>query len=351
MFLNYKSEKGETVQVVPKAFKPLSYSDIVKENGYKIEFIAKDGSVKVNGKKVNGNVSFSTNIDFKHPVQIYALSEGGWLPLPFINSSNILIDQNVLITINAILKDVNKQVYHDRDWWMQFINRKDLTINVFLCAFEGNRQRLPSLEEFIQSVDDASREVSKYFPNAQLTKYKPENFQAIYSTVSAVAPRHQREMTFLKKVAPLVSHSNSEKELGKSMFSILHEANDFHLTKGSLAVIAVLSCLYEDLSGAVFQAARKIIKPKKDDYTTEDAYNALSDLRHVEFFTLSQSVLKDRGSLCTCDRGLAAFWCGLQPMKSIWKNGKFTLTYTLDKHLFPRMPDDKFKELSEIFSG
>jgi hypothetical protein len=49
------------------------------------------------------------------------------------------------------------------------------------------------------------------------------------------------------------------------------------------------------------------------NYSAEDAYNAISDLRHIELAALSQAVLPDRAfALCTNDRGLALFWSALE---------------------------------------
>jgi hypothetical protein len=104
----------------------------------------------------------------------------------------------------------------------------------------------------------------------------------------------------------------------------------------SLVVLAILSCLYERIDGSGFTAARKIIKPRTT-YTRQNAYNALSDLRALEIFVSGLGFQRGPFALCTCDRAIAAFWCGLNAHDHRWENEQFSFTMGLTEDLFPRL--------------
>lgn len=111
LIMKYINEDGETVTFRPQSFDPLSCEDFVAaelgaNNLYPmsahvldVEIIAPDGSVT---KEKSGKVSMPIN--FKKGIQVYALVEGGWLPVPFTSNWAFLVDRNVIGRIEQISK-------------------------------------------------------------------------------------------------------------------------------------------------------------------------------------------------------------------------------------------------------
>ena len=101
MLLKYKTEKGETVELSPKKFKPLSYEDLLPnptkdDKTYFIDVISDFIDIKGKGYQSTGPGKVSAPINFHNPLTIYALVEGGWLPPPFVIPANLLVDRNVI---------------------------------------------------------------------------------------------------------------------------------------------------------------------------------------------------------------------------------------------------------------
>ncbi|MFP4532703.1 MAG: hypothetical protein ACLFNS_08470 [Desulfobacterales bacterium] len=102
--------------------------------------------------------------------------------------------------------------------------------------------------------------------------------------------------------------------------------------------VAVLSCLYEDVSGDGQLLAKRILKPNIK-YSDKEAYNALFDLRMLELFLLFQPFNNKPCALCTCDKALAAFWCAIQPAHGALKTGIPTYQISITEKLFARMTE------------
>ena len=94
----------------------------------------------------------------------------------------------------------------------------------------------------------------------------------------------------------------------------------------------------------------KLLNPKMV-YRSEDAFNALSDLHHLELAAAGQVYFPEEPfAFSTCDRALAALWCALSP-RGVSKDGA-TITFTLDltEELFPRLATDELLQVGSLLS-
>ena len=347
MIFKYVSEQGEIVEIIPEKFTPLTYSDLVanggSDNRYPIEVIANSIKLPNSLEQRSGTASFP--ITFRQPLTIFSLVEGGWLPPPFVLPANYLVDRNVIRELVRIRENSSNPEQSPTHWWLQAMEQFPLLINPVLYAFEGCNQRMPSFEEFLSALDEGSAEIRSFFPSARLVEFEARHDEAVYSVVTDSMHRQKSEVEFLLATVPKVVDRVKTSRLEEVESQILDAAKNLKLKPQSLCVLAILSCLYEIPNS--FKAARRIIKPKKI-YSPQMAYNAVSDLRALEFFLAGLGMQREPFSLCTCDKALAAFWCGLNANTAKWDtDGKFRFNVSIDEQLFPRLSPDAVKKLAE----
>ena len=352
MIFKYVSDQGEIVEVIPEKFTPLTYSDLVANGGsaqrYVIEVFAK--SIKLPNCHDEGPGTASFPITFRQPLTIYSLVEGGWLPPPFVLPANYLLDRNVIRTFVRIREDSSKTELLPTHWWLQSLEGFPILINPVLYASEGSNQRTPSFQEFLSDIEEGSAEVKTFLPNAKLIEFAPKDYAALYSVVTDSLERQKREVEFLLATAPKVVDRVRTSQLLEIESQVFAAAKKLKLKAESLCVLAVLSCLYGKPDGSEFKAARGVIKPTKA-YSPKNAYNAVSDLRALEFFLAALGMEREPFSLCTCDKALAAFWCGLNAHSAKWEtNSKFGFKISVNEQLFPRLSPDELKELAKRIS-
>lgn len=359
MKIKYVSEENGTVEFSPKKFLPMTYDVLVcaMKNGspLKCEGIADTFDVLDEDNHENSISAgkFSFKINFRHNPSIFALVEGGWLPLPFANPSIFLVDRNVISVLSKISKTKRSDI-KDTEWWIDFMKNSGFIINPILYAFEGGRQRLPTFNEFIDSLKKASLEIAKIFPNAKLIQYSDQTYNSVYKIVADFADRTDRETKFLLKVVNKIINRAKDSDLPKIQSEIIKYAVRYRLVGKSLLVLAVLSCLYEKKDGSGFSFARKIIKPK-NKYNEKNAYNAIADMRLLEFFIASFGLIELKDdmeplSLCTCDKSVALFWCALKTQYIKFQGNKLNINFTVSEELFPRLNESEREELSHILS-
>lgn len=105
------------------------------------------------------------------------------------------------------------------------------------------------MEEFKQDFAYASAEISSQLPGARLVKYEDVHFSAGYALISDFADRLNRETEFLMKAIPLITHRIVSSNLSNTRSKVLELADSLDLKGNSLALVAVLSCVYEAKDG------------------------------------------------------------------------------------------------------
>ncbi len=330
--LRHVAEDGQKADIVPRSFKPLTYSDAIqRHNRYRIEGSGGGTIWKTSiPEKVSG--TFSMNIEFYRKVHVYALVKGGWLPVPFVPRGIFLIDQNVLSTLTKIGDGRIQPDY--RDIWLNFLDSPRLVINPVFCAWEGTSRRTPTYSEFRDGFDAASSRISAVLPKANVIRFERVHYDAAYTSIRDSVEPQEKETEFLFYAVPLIRERTSAAKLKEYQRSLVSKAKELGLNDRSLVVIAVFSCLFEK-PGDRSLPGRKILKPKQR-YTEQDAYNALCDLRYLELYMCSR-IIEEPMILCTRDRAMTAFWCLIGPHSVRWENGKFTYSLEFSEHLFPRL--------------
>lgn len=344
-------EKGRSVEFIPKLIKPLTLADLwatLKDEvpSFRLNFFA-DNPI-VDGSQQTGNASIKTSITFNETPSPFALVQGGWLPVPLVIPQQFLVDRNVVAQLKKIKNTGKAERLRAFQWWMQFFSEGKATFNPLPYAWEGGRQKTPSFSEFVSSFDEGVSEIREALPNANVITYGPTEYRQVYQMIQDFEPRAAGEVSFLCAVCPLFANRVSRSNEKKLLDAVTSEARKNALNLNSLAFISALSCIYDDLQGETYSIGRRLLKPKPL-YRPTDAFNALSDLRHIELAVAGQVYFGDEAfSLTTCDHALASLWCALLPRGTHADGREIELTFDLTEELFPRLSLDEIKKVNSL---
>ncbi len=309
---------------------------------------------EVNDKKLmtqkEKSLSFKMNVKFEESITAYALQIGGWLPLTFISTPMLLVDRNIIAMIKKIISGSGRKDVEANRWWFEFINSSSITLNPVLCALEGNNRCTPTYNEFKKEFDDVSFVLKQGLPSAQVVKFKEKHYQASYNIIQELNRRYNVELEFLVKVAPLVVEQYKDNRLLEIEQQILNLASSSGVTKTSLVLLAVLSCLYESKRGEKPLIARKVIKPKRN-YTKFMAHNALSDIHVLELLIYANTIEGTSIGYCTQDKYLTAFWSAIQASNKTKAENTVVVDIKLGKELFTRISESERFELANRLSN
>jgi hypothetical protein len=338
-------ELGHTVEAAPTAVAPLALEDILRacsttDRTLQLKF-ATDAAM-VDGKQVTGNRTLAASISFHQPLRIYALVRGGWVPPPLVIPPMFLVDRNIVATLRQFRRGQRRQDSAELEWWIDLLAGGRAWFNPLPSAMESGERRTPTLDEFVAEFHAASKELAVIFPEARIIAFEQRHFEAAYQIVKALERRTGAEAGFLLEAAPMIAHPVAPHSMFRVKEEIMRLARK-HLARDSpLVLVAAFSCLYGDDDLAI---GRGVLKPT-GYYSLERAHNALSDLRLIELAAISQG-LSELGtfSLCTRDRSLALFWCGVAPQFVAWQEQRPSINLILDRRLFPRLKGAELDEL------
>ena len=358
MKLDNNSHSQFSIQLINEAgkfdfasdiIKPLTFSDLEIAKGhdnpsFNLSISTSFVDMSSIGEDFKGATELFFPITFHKKPKIFALINGGWLPPAFVAPPNFLVDRNVVSGLSKVSNGSIRSDYKSNIWWLKFPTLSNVSINPVLYAFEGSNQKGQTFREFHASFKEASEIIAKTLPNATILKYSDAEFEIVYGFITNAADRHEREIKFLVSIAPILVNRCSDNKLDDCRKNILEKSDLYGLNRKSLVVLLALSCLYEPKDGKGLLAAREILKPN-NKYSDKDAFNSISDLRALDI-SIRVASLKPRYFMCTCDRGLAGFWTGLNLRNIRWNGDDMSYDMTIDVSLFPRL---KMDERTEYF--
>lgn len=295
-------------------------------------------------------------IQSEGPPIAFGLVDGGWLPMPWANKRIALLDRNVVIKLEKLQASLGGD---NPALLAQWLGLDTETVSPLLFAFEGSRQRLPTEAEINEELSRAQRALATLLPGAKVQQIGPVQSSALYRMVLEQANFRARATQFLLQAAPLVfNRAQPARRLAlENTISGLAAAHG--VRRGSLAFLAVVSCIYDGNPPSTVKAAtpgRAVLKPKAN-YTLEDAYNALADLSFLEFMFNAGALFTGTSFvLYTADAGLGALWAALHPCErelAHLGNGIYrtTMTFNMAGGLFPSLSDDEVQSLANRISG
>lgn len=275
-------------------------------------------------------------IDFKGPVPYYALVRGGVLPLVYAQDHTLLLDRNI---VTALRRDL------DNSWPIDFVDFSSTKINPLLAAFEGTDRRMPTYDSFVTEVRNIEQAVRRRMKSVKVTAFGDAALRVMYRFRESFADREAKEIDYLMYASQELVNRVGASCLGSKRDNLDREAACIGLPNPSLVRIAVLSKLYESNGGAGsdFGVGQKIVK-FRPGYTRENAYNALADIRQLEFLAAGHGLLNCL-ALITQDKGLALLWSGLGYRGSSSDNISTTVSLNPNASMFPRLPSGQMSRL------
>lgn len=347
-------DSGDSITFVPTRVRPLGVEHLDALHATPdetVELAMDTDRHSINGETKEVRRSVNVKISFHKAPVIFALVPGGWLPPPFVIPPRFLVDRNVVRELRKIRAGTTSRHSEAVNWWLRLFEQGSAMFNPLLYGFEAGRRCKPLFDEFVAAFEEGAREVATSFPKCHVVTLGDEHYKAAYAQLEAFDATGAAETRFLSSTVPLVLDRVSRQREGSVRDAILKAAESAGVKKMSLVVLAVLSCLYEDVHGSQPSIGRRILKPTTS-YTAEDIYNALADLRHIELAVAGQIYFGDGGfALCTCDRGIALFWAALLPRGQLMPNGHFEFTFDLASDLFPRLNDQQAGELHDLLAA
>lgn len=291
------------------------------------------------------------NLKFRHPITVYSLVPGGVSPLAMTSAVIHLLDRNI---VSWLGREPRSEPDSPRDaamrWWLDFLDTPTKSVNPVLCAFEGNKTRIPALDEFKDEYWRSCEKIGAYFRKARVIQQRDDDFLQLYQNVVDLHARHRAEVDFLCDIAPEIAERRPRRELSAIRDRILDVAQRRRLG-ASLVLIAALSCLYEGATEKTASAARGVIKPKSR-YGPEAAHNAVSDVRALEMLAVGAPLGLETLGLCTADRQLARLWDALGITSATWNsNNTCTVNQRISSQLFQILTDVQGRELAEILAA
>lgn len=294
-------------------------------------------------------VSVRFDIRFDHPIKFWVIQLGGWMPISLSGAKVILLDRCVrsnLVDLSSRPVRADKEAHA---YWLSHLDKPGLQINPALCAFEGVKRRVPTFEEFVSELESSTNILKGLLKQAKLIEHDPKDYEQIYENVSSLGARYSQEAKFLMAVCPLISHRVGKGKEVRVEAKISEIAHTLGLEKSSIFLISALSCLYELPSGKSPHIGRSVLNPTPS-YTPEQAHNAISDIRSLEFLAAISGLPGASIGLCTGDQHLAALWVALRVSNPRWVGKKFMAIVSPSKRLFPRLDDGGFSALASRFN-
>ncbi|MEC8878797.1 MAG: hypothetical protein VYC49_01485 [Pseudomonadota bacterium] len=338
------SHTGRTASFSDVEFKPLQYvhlSSLKSGNKVTIPLRWENASISESNipeVKAGDFASAATMLETLYSPKTIGLVKGGWLPagIALQNNITVLPDRCTISELKARFSGGAKRK-EDKDF-LDFFADHPVRINPLLFAIESNIRTIPTPDLIEQQLDEARSKIKSALPQAELVPDRSGGLRGALGIVRDSSIDLARKGQFLASIAPKFRSPISSKRRQETWKQVLIAANSYDIPKHSLVVIAALSAIAVPNGKS---PARRLLKFSNQQYSPSDAYNALSDLRSLEILMRLFGLFpNEKILLCTGDKDLALFWCGIRASDFTFKGDIFSCKISPIEELIPDIGSD-----------
>ena len=343
-------DSGELLEIEPDTIEPFGLDALLgtrKEGRPGLPLTMRSAGVRKGEEHIDGNATLTTTIEFNQSPKPYVLVPGGWSPLALARARHFLVDRNVLSLARQLPTDNDHSRLERFRWWWSLLDQAPVSLNPLPAAFEGAQGETLSYGEFVEEFQCGVAQLHNAVSHAGVLDLGEVGLQAAYAEVQAVQSRQTREIEVLMELCPSVLANTVKRDHRREACeAILAAMRDRSLDPFSLVGLCMMSSLYRSNSGGDYSIGHRLLKPTPG-YKRKDAYNALSDLRHLEIAALATGIFLDPPALLTEDIALAALWSVLRPKGTITAQG-CALILEIDPALFTGLSSDDAERLVQV---
>ncbi|MGY4512112.1 hypothetical protein [Bradyrhizobium sp. USDA 3650] len=341
---------GRTIEFDDAEFEPLGFKDLTPLKA------TQPVTIKLKGRGMPkvlpalteadeaGRANFSMTLQSHFAASAIGLVKGGWLPSSLAVHADTIVfpDRCIFAQIEGRFASKKPRSVVQPDFLDLFAD-STVRINPMLFVMEGNMRRMPTEMEARSQLTAAVTKLRSALPKAILISATEAGLKGALGLLAEATVNLEQKQDFLIEVAPVLSAPIAKRSISKVWSEIISAARSRGLRPGSLTVLAALSTV---LMPQGKSPARKLCKFSRN-YSRDDAYNVLADLRSLEMLVQLFAVFPEqRAMLCTADRALALFWTGLRPFAFGHQNG--TVSFEFDPTvLLPNMTEEQRATLNE----
>lgn len=320
-------------------FTPLGYDDLVDTKlGDKIVIPLNWKHAKVIESNIpeielDRFVSGHAKLESTYTSKAIGLVRGGWLPsgLAVGGRTIVLPDRCTISELKGRFQGGTKKKEDDKDF-LDLFEEEGIRINPLLYALEGNARRNPTPDEVQQQLEEVMAALRSTLPKAELVPSGSGALGGVVGIVRDTQVSMERKQDFLMRMAPKLAAPTSATKKAQAWDEALTVAQSCGIAKDSLVVLAVLSSISVPMGRS---PAKRLLKLRAD-YSDEDAYNALADLRSLEILMSLFAMFPDqRIMLCTSDKNLALFWAGMRASRFVRAGNATSFTLSPVEALLP----------------
>lgn len=333
--IKHVCEDGMEVTVCVDEVQPLDFGAMLAcvRSGRRLHRSRITGRLYEQNGELGRRCTASFDIEFRDEVPFYGLVPGGALPPQYLMGSSFVLDRNVISRLRRV--DASERSAQGiRPAWTEWLNTSENVFNPLSGVFEGGHRRLPTPEEFAGGVSEVRELIQRSLPLARILPISDDILARMYAWRLGLNARTEREMEFLVAVNAVLCNRVSGQGLSSAEAEVIALAQRHRVTSG-LVLGVVAAVLFEPADGGDEVPARRVLK-FKHSYSSGDAYNAVSDLRSLEFMALSAAIA-GRHALLTADHPLALLWCGLNLRPHSVEDGVPRVAISCDRRLLPRI--------------
>ena len=337
---------GRTIGFTDVDIRPRSYAELASAQLHKSVTIPLD---MYNGRIVDTDVEgidtskyahFTTVLESPFTSRAIGLVRGGWLPSSLAANkagSVVLVDRNVVTEIVSRFENGVK-VGAEPDFLDVFAD-DPVRINPLLYAMEGNARAIPDADLVRAQLDEVVAKLQKALPKAVLM-VGSASLTGVLGLIEDSRASTGRKEQFLLQIAPSLTPPTARRNVDGRWTEILRAADSCGVPRNSLVVLAALSSVAVPNG---MSPAKRLLK-FRNGYNSQDAYNALADLRSLEVLIHLFGLFPDEPiQLCTADRSLALFWCGIQAADFERDGAHVTFSMTPIPDLLPDKLADRWQ--------